>query len=423
MKNLLGLFLFIMVVLASCTKGLKDDVDALQKPVPSGLVLLEDSVHKVVKGEEFEIYFRINPTGIELTKENIELDFIESDTYLQYTPEAGELIPISKASYVTPSEYYECVALEADKNEAGEVLDGQWVLTVKTKGEANFMNKSSFFLVLNYTDVTGQKRLISSSTKVNAQILPTIDEGMVIGYSKGQTYRGAASGDILPYQILLDANYYKNDVGQFWQYDRSLIAQVDVTPGEPDIFAVESGSTRAYITLTPTTHDKWTTFEQSEDFSVSSSVGVKLTDVVGTTKEEEVKISYYKSELTEPLVISAAEINGNGGVLQRDMKEWLDKLGVVEDYKHEIHRTLWANSQKNNIKDVNVMLRFNLTEEAELKGVLNIKSLGTVVAGKKTSPGNENLIYIRLNTTPQDDNAILLPLYDAIIKIPTETVE
>ena len=69
------------------------------------------------------------------------------------------------------------------------------------------------------------------------------------------------------------------------------------------------------------------------------------------------------------------------------------------------------------------MLRFNLTEEAELKGVLNIKSLGTVVAGKKTSPGNENLIYIRLNTTPQDDNAILLPLYDAIIKIPTETVE
>ena len=97
------------------------------------------------------------------------------------------------------------------------------------------------------------------------------------------------------------------------------------------------------------------------------------------------------------------------------MKEWLDKLGVVEDYKHEIHRTLWANSQKNNVKDVNVMLRFNLTEEAELKGVLNIKSLGTVVAGKKTSPGNENLIYIRLNTTPQDDNAILLPLYDAII--------
>lgn len=423
MKNLLGLFLFIMVVLASCTKGLKDDVDALQKPVPSGLVLLEDSVHKVVKGEEFEIYFRINPTGIELTKENIELDFIESDTYLQYTPEAGELIPISKASYVTPSEYYECVALEADKNEAGEVLDGQWVLTVKTKGEANFMNKSSFFLVLNYTDATGQKRLISSSTKVNAQILPTIDEGMVIGYSKGQTYRGAASGEILPYQILLDANYYKNDAGKFWEYDRSLIAQVDVTPGEPDIFAVESGSTRAYITLTPTTHDKWTTFEQSEDFSVSSSVGVKLTDVAGTTKEEEVKISYYKSELTEPLVISAAEINGNGGVLQRDMKEWLDKLGVVEDYKHEIHRTLWANSQKNNIKDVNVMLRFNLTEEAELKGVLNIKSLGTVVAGKKTSPGNENLIYIRLNTTPQDDNAILLPLYDAIIKIPTETVE
>lgn len=421
MKNLLGLFLFIMVVLASCTKGLKDDVDALQKPVPSGLVLLEDSVHKVVKGEEFEIYFRINPTGIELTKENIELDFIESDTYLQYTPEAGELIPISKASYVTPSEYYECVALEADKNEAGEVLDGQWVLTVKTKGEANFMNKSSFFLVLNYTDATGQKRLISSSTKVNAQILPTIDEGMVIGYSKGQTYRGAASGDILPYQILLDANYYKNDVGQFWQYDRSLIAQVDVTPGEPDIFAVESGSTRAYITLTPTTHDKWTTFEQSEDFSVSSSVGVKLTDVAGTTKEEDVEISYYKSEIVEPLVVSASELKANGNLLQKNLKEWFDKLGITEDYNKELHRIIWGSGLSS--PDAILYLRINIDKDAKplFKCIMSIRGIGAE-PGEETEEGKETIVSMTLNTTPQEDNGKILSLYDVKIKVPIKIV-
>lgn len=422
MKNLLGLFLFIMVVLASCTKGLKDDVDALQKPVPSGLVLLEDSVHKVVKGEEFEIYFRINPTGIELTKENIELDFIESDTYLQYTPEAGELIPISKASYVTPSEYYECVALEADKNEAGEVLDGQWVLTVKTKGEANFMNKSSFFLVLNYTDATGQKRLISSSTKVNAQILPTIDEGMVIGYSKGQTYRGAASGEILPYQILLDANYYKNDAGKFWEYDRSLIAQVDVTPGEPDIFAVESGPTRAYITLTPTGHDKWTTFEQSEDFSVSSSVGVKLTDVVGTTKEEEVKISYYKSEIVEPLVVSASELKANRNLLQKNLKEWLDKLGITEDFNKNLHRTIWG--KRIDSPDLILYLTMNIDEDAKplFKCIMSIRGIGAE-PGKETEEGKETILLMTLNTTPQGKNEIRLPLYDVKIKVPIKIVE
>lgn len=422
MKNLLGLFLLIMVVLTSCTKGLKDDVDALQKPVPSGLVLLEDSVHKVVKGEEFEIYFRINPTGIELTKENIELDFIESDTYLQYTPEAGELIPISKASYVTPSEYYECVALEADKNEAGDVLDGQWVLTVKTKGEANFMNRSSFFLVLNYTDATGQKRLISSSTKVNAQILPTIDEGMVIGYSKGQTYRGAASGEILPYQILLDVNLYKNDAGKFWEYDRSLIAHVDVTPDEPDIFSIESGSTRAYITLTPTTHDKWTTFEQSEDFSVSSSVGVKLTDAAGTTKEEDVKVSYYKSETVEPLVVSASELKANGNLLQKNLKEWFDKLGITEDYNKELHRIIWGPGHSS--PDAILYLHINIDEDAKplFKCIMNIRGIGAE-PGEETEEGKETIVSMTLNTTPQEDNGKILSLYDVKIKVPIKIVE
>lgn len=422
MKRFVSLFLFILIVLTSCTKGLKDDVDALQKPVPSGLVLLEDSVHKVVKGEEFEIYFRINPTGIELTKENIELDFIESDTYLQYTPEAGELIPISKASYVTPSEYYECVALEADKNEAGDVLDGQWVLTVKTKGEANFMNRSSFFLVLNYTDATGQKRLISSSTKVNAQILPTIDEGMVIGYSKGQTYRGAASGEILPYQILLDANLYKNDAGKFWEYDRSLIAQVDVTPDEPDIFSIESGSTRAYITLTPTTHDKWTAFEQSEDFSVSSSVGVKLTDAAGTTKEEDVKISYYKSETVEPLVVSASELKANGNLLQKNLKEWFDKLGITEDYNKELHRIIWGPGLSS--PDAILYLRINIDEDAKplFKCIMNIRGIGAE-PGEETEEGKETIVSMTLNTTPQEDNGKILSLYDVKIKVPIKIVE
>lgn len=422
MKNLLGLFLFILVVSTSCTKGLKDDVDALQKPVPSGLVLLEDTVHKVVKGKEFKIYFRINPTGIELTKENIELDFVESDTYLQYTPEAGELIPISKASYVTPSGYYECVALEADKNEAGEVLDGQWVLTVKTKGEANFMNRSSFFLVLNYTDATGQKRLISSSTKVNAQILPTIDEGMVIAYSKGQTYRGATSGEILPYQILLDANLYKNDAGKFWEYDRSLIAQVDVTPGEPDIFTVTKVLDKGYVTLTPTSHEKWTTFEQSEDLSVSLSANVKLVDVAGTVKEEGIEISYYKSEIIEPLVVSAAELKANNNLLQKDMKEWFDKLGITEDYNKNIHRVTWV--KRANFPDLILRLSMNIDEEATplFKCMMNIAGIG-ITPGDETEEGKETILSLMLNTTPQEDIGNPISLYDVKIKIPIKIIE
>jgi hypothetical protein len=221
---------------------------------------------------------------------------------------------------------------------------------------------------------------------------------------------------------LLDANYYKNDAGKFWEYDRSLIAQVDVTPGEPDIFAVESGPTRAYITLTPTGHDKWTTFEQSEDFSVSSSVGVKLTDVVGTTKEEEVKISYYKSEIVEPLVVSASELKANRNLLQKNLKEWLDKLGITEDFNKNLHRTIWG--KRIDSPDLILYLTMNIDEDAKplFKCIMSIRGIGAE-PGKETEEGKETILLMTLNTTPQGKNEIRLPLYDVKIKVPIKIVE
>lgn len=421
MKKLFGLFLFMLVVSISCTKGLQDDVDALQKPVPSGLILLEDTIHKVVKGEEFKIYFRVNPTGIELTKENLELDFIESDTYLQYTPESAKQKSTSKASYVASSEYYELVSLDADKNATGEILDGQWILTVKTKGEANFMNKSSFYLVLNYTDVTGQKRLISSSTKVNAQIFPTVDEGISIGYSKGQTFRGVL-GYIQPYQILLTPRFYKNQEEDVWIYDWNLITQVNVVlpDANKDLFTVKQNLAEGYISLIPTEHEKWMAFEQSDDISVSSSAAVSLVDRAATEKNEPVNMNYYKSELDILLNVSATELNklSTDEYLDVDVKEWYDKLGLTADYIMENHPLSWTSQGNHKFGDP--VFSYLAIDNYQLQNILRIKRKSVVKSGDQVIETKTLQGY----TTYVIENTIVnLNFYDVKIRIQINIVE
>ena len=139
------LFYFSAIALAAlamgCTKDdWKADVEALKKPAPTDIVILDASAVTAVKGTQFQLRFRVNPSGVEVTKENLELDLRNSDTYVQYDPDQAGAAAQSKASYVTPSDYYGIVGVEADRNAAGEPLDGQWVVTVATRGEGNFRN-------------------------------------------------------------------------------------------------------------------------------------------------------------------------------------------------------------------------------------------------------------------------------------------
>lgn len=75
--------------------------------------------------------------------------------------------------------------MEPAKNENGEVLEGQWVATVRTQGEANFRNLADLHLVVNYTDAAGVEQQVSSSG-VPIEIVPTVDEGVNFGYATVQ---------------------------------------------------------------------------------------------------------------------------------------------------------------------------------------------------------------------------------------------
>lgn len=84
----------------------------------------------------------------------------DSDTYFRFDKTD---VSDTRASYVTPSDYYTLENVEPAKNENGEVLEGEWVATVRTQGEANFRNVSDLHLVVNYTDAAGVAQQVSSS--------------------------------------------------------------------------------------------------------------------------------------------------------------------------------------------------------------------------------------------------------------------
>ena len=83
----------------------------------------------LVKGDRIKVKLRINPSGFKVTKENIELDAWYSDTYFLEDGKSQ-----TRASYVTPSDYYELVNIEPDKNEKDEELEGQWIALYSPKG-------------------------------------------------------------------------------------------------------------------------------------------------------------------------------------------------------------------------------------------------------------------------------------------------
>lgn len=397
-----GLCFLATMFIVSCSSDSNDDLPQPQPPTPSGLVLLDTEFH-VVKGDSFKVRFRVNPSGIDLKKEDLELDFIKSQTYTPYRPESGEVLP-TKISYVTPSDYYECTYLEPDKSTSGDTLDGQWVMTIHTQGDANFMNCSTIHLVMQYTDATGVNRLITSSNAIEAQIYPRIDEGIVIGYSKGQTYRGASSDSILPYPVLLDVQCYKNETNEYWWYNRELISQMEFTVDEASqsMFSVTPSTDTSFVSFTPTSDPKWDEFEKASDLSLSTPVHIKLVDTSGYTLEKQIDLTYYKANITAPITLSASEVQ-ESSIMYKKLSEWFDQLGITADFNNQLFRTTQSkNSHTTSIAKVGVMLSLVTSGgngvdpfDAQLK-INNLK------VRKGESP--DNVFYLKIVTFPYNNN-------------------
>ena len=327
------LFYFSAIAMAAlataCSKDdWKDDVEALKKPVPTDIVILDASAVTAVKGTSFELRLRVNPSGVEVTKENLELDLRNSDTYVQYDPSAAAGTSAqSKASYVTPSDYYELVGVEPDRNGSGEPLDGQWVVTVATKGDGSFRNTADLYLVVNYTDAGGVARKVSSPA-LPVQIVPTADEGLELRYPLVQNFR-AKDGKLNPYILYVDVNAYRNAAGEVWHYDRRFVTPTAAIDGGALTADFSTLYDKYYISFTPDEGNAlWADLEAGQAKKAATEVPVTLTDFGGTEKTLALPVTYCPHKIVLRREVPIAELNAN----RDDIDYYIDLSADAAEY-------------------------------------------------------------------------------------------
>lgn len=125
----------------------------------------------VSKGLDFTSILRINPSGLAFTKDMIALDYISGKQFYRGEPNT------TKASYIKNSQYFSLKNFEADKNEAGAVLDGQYLVTLTTKAEEAVWDDSRMAFVGAYVDKEGKNQLVSSDP-FNTVMMPLPSEGL-----------------------------------------------------------------------------------------------------------------------------------------------------------------------------------------------------------------------------------------------------
>lgn len=310
---------------------LKEEINNLQQVNPSGIVILDTDTLQVVKGEEFEITFRINPSGYQLDSENIELD-VENDTYFLQTEEDNQ----TRASYVRPSEIHEIVSLRKNYNENNEELTGEWVLSIKTQGKENFMDCSKIRLVAHYTDTKGEIQYICSSNFVTVQTLPTLEEGLAL-YHITQTYRSYNDQKIIPYRIFVYSNIYKNQDETSWVYPRNNLNPLELSfadENQQSLFSINTNNldSLGYITLTPNDDTFWTNNEANTSEFVQIPVTLNLSNKLGESMIKDFNISYcMKNQLSITIETTQQELENNNNTLYYNLDEAFNQLGFTKE--------------------------------------------------------------------------------------------
>ncbi len=148
------------LVLSGCQK-MKDDIDTLKNPIPTGIVLLKSEI-EVQNGSAIQIPFRINPSNYVPKLDDLSLDVIASQ--------------ITRSTYGTSIPEFTLTDLQPDKNTQGDVLDGQWLATVQV-AEGAYYTDAKIALILSYVDARGDSVQMTSTSVavVNSYVKLTQD--------------------------------------------------------------------------------------------------------------------------------------------------------------------------------------------------------------------------------------------------------
>ena len=314
----------LTAVLPGC-KEMKDDIDTLKRPYPTGITLLQSEI-TVLNGSTLKVPFRVNPSNYIVQAEDLRLDAIRSQ--------------ITKASYVTTSPECSLVGVTPYKNQAGETCEGQWIAEIEILDGA-YYGDIDFTLVLNYTDADNRRVALTSATfgNLNTRIKLTgdmvdIDVSPAVSYVELNNTPIATSVRLLP----------------------CAISEGSATKFDMEDAIVDScklgGEFAGYFFLTDKDNATWTMepigldFPKPDEAFVPVDINIYLTDRNDTTNHvlKTALVKVYQTRCIAPAITlkvsDYAEITEANKTLDIEMGEIMAAVGVTSELFQQVRPPL-----------------------------------------------------------------------------------
>ena len=305
---------FGATLFSGCQK-MKDDIDNLKNPIPTGVVILQDEIN-VQNGMSIEIPFRVNPSNFVPTKENVVLDIISSQ--------------ITRAAYDNSIPEYTLVDIQPDTNAQGEALEGQWLAVVQA-AEGAYYGEARMALVLTYTDAHGnQVRITSSSIPLLNSYVKLTENMVALNGPSSCTYWNTTTNMPISTSTQLVARPISEGSSTLFDLTTVSVESAVLTGAYADSFTLQSDETGSKWNISANT----STVEFEEDAQyVPITLEVKLRDQIGGNKVTITKtIRFYKTEYTVPQAVgyklSEWPLSSRHNI---DLGEYLAQIGVTAD--------------------------------------------------------------------------------------------
>ena len=314
----------LAAVLPGC-KEMKDDIDTLKRPYPTGITLLQSEI-TVLNGSTLKVPFRVNPSNYIVQAEDLRLDAVRSQ--------------ITKASYVTTIPECSLVGVTPYKNQAGETCEGQWIAEIEILDGA-YYGDIDFTLVLNYTDADNRRVALTSATfgNLNTRIKLTgdmvdIDVSPAVSYVELNNTPIATSVRLLP----------------------CAISEGSATKFDMEDAIVDScklgGEFAGYFFLTDKGNAAWTMepigldFPKPDKAFVPVDINIYLTDRNDTTNHvlKTALVKVYQTRCIAPAITlkvsDYAEITEANKTLDIEMGEIMAAVGVTSELFQQVRPPL-----------------------------------------------------------------------------------
>ena len=314
----------LAAVLPGC-KEMKDDIDTLKRPYPTGITLLQSEI-TVLNGSTLKVPFRVNPSNYIVQAEDLRLDAVRSQ--------------ITKASYVTTIPECSLVGVTPYKNQAGETCEGQWIAEIEILDGA-YYGDIDFTLVLNYTDADNRRVALTSATFGNLNT------------------RIKLTGDMVDIEVSPAVSYVELNNTPIATSVRLLpcaISEGSATKFDMEDAIVDScklgGEFAGYFFLTDKDNATWTMepigldFPKPDEAFVPVDINIYLTDRNDTTNHvlKTALVKVYQTRCIAPAITlkvsDYAEITEANKTLDIEMGEIMAAVGVTSELFQQVRPPL-----------------------------------------------------------------------------------